>query len=209
MGKSNLYTRTGDAGETSLVGGERVRKSSARLEAYGTLDEFSSFLGVVLSAPSCPEELKGQLLKIQNELFNLGAYLATAPAPGTTPSCGLTDADLSELEGWIDALDEQTPKIRAFVLPGGCELAAHAHVARTVCRRAERRILALTEEESVAAGVDFEETEDRDSPLSPTGTYVDPMLLRYINRLSDYLFIAARWLNFMAGVDEIVWQQKK
>lgn len=186
MAKSFLYTRTGDSGETSLVGGERVRKSCARLEAYGTLDEFSSFLGVVLSAPSCPAVLKTQLLKVQNELFNLGAYLATAPAPGTEPACGLTEAKMQELEGWIDTLDEQTPKVRTFVLPGGCELAAHAHVARTVCRRAERRILALSEE---------------------PGAYVDPMLIAYVNRLSDYLFIAARWLNHQAGVEEITWKQ--
>lgn len=186
MQKSNLYTRTGDMGETSLVGGERVRKTSKRLEAYGTLDEFSSFLGVVLSAHSCPEEIRGQLLKVQNELFNLGAYLATAPKDGETPKCSVGDIELKEIEGWIDALDEQTPKIRAFVLPGGCELSAHAHVARTVCRRAERRILALAEV-----------------------SYVDPALIAYVNRLSDYLFIAARYLNFMSGVEEIVWQRKE
>lgn len=183
--KSNMYTRTGDAGETSLVGGERVRKTSERLEAYGTLDEFSSALGMVLSAPDCPEEIRGQMLAVQNELFDLGAYLATAPQPGTEPKCGLTDADMTELEGWIDALDEQTPKVRAFVLPGGCQLSAFAHVARTMCRRAERRILALAEKE-----------------------YVDPQLLAYVNRLSDYLFIAARYLNFVAGVAEIVWKPK-
>lgn len=185
MAKSSLYTRTGDSGETSLVGGERVRKSCARLEAYGTLDEFSSFLGVVLSAPACPAELREQLLAVQNQLFNLGAYLATAPEDGKELSCGLCEENLKEIESWIDELDEQTPKIRAFVLPGGCELAAHAHVARTVCRRAERRILALREEE---------------------GCYIDPLLINYINRLSDYLFIAARWLNHRQGVAEIVWK---
>ncbi len=185
MTKSNLYTRTGDAGETSLVGGERVRKSCARLDAYGTLDEFSATLGVVLSSPDCPEELRQQLLTVQNELFNLGAYLATAPAPGTHPECGMPQETLEELEGWIDRLDEETPKVRAFVLPGGCLLAAHTHVARTVCRRAERRILALSEE---------------------AGCYVDPRLIAYFNRLSDYLFIAARWLNFKAGRDEIIWR---
>ena len=187
MAKSNLYTRTGDAGTTSLVGGIRIAKDSVRLEAYGTLDEFSSFLGCVLSDPDCPEEVKGQLLNVQNILFNLGSYLATEVAEGTEPPVwGLTSEDISELEGWIDALDEQTPRIKAFVLPGGCMLAAKAHVARTVCRRAERRIITLANSE-----------------------YVDPALTSYINRLSDYLFILARYFNFMQGVEEIIWRKKK
>lgn len=183
--KSSLYTGTGDLGTTSLVGGERISKCSARLEAYGTLDEFSSFLGVVLSSPDCPDFLRKQMNSIQNSLFNAGCYLASASGPQQTHSChGIGDSQIKEVESWIDALDEETPKIRAFVLPGGALLAAHCHVARTVCRRAERRILALAADE-----------------------YVDPLLLRWINRLSDYLFIAARYLNFKAGVDEIVWNK--
>lgn len=182
--KSNLYTRTGDNGTTSLVGGERISKTSMRLEAYGTLDEFSSFVGVVLSEPSCPEFLRQQLLKVQNSLFDVGCYLATSVEKGTSPACsGLCDDSISEIEDWIDVLDAQTPKIRAFVLPGGSMPAAHCHVARAVCRRAERCILKLSAEE-----------------------YVDPMVLRWINRLSDYLFIAARYLNHEAGIDEIIWQ---
>ena len=183
--KSNLYTRTGDDGTTSLVDGTRIAKDSVRLEAYGTLDEFSSFLGVVLSHKDCPEELKGQMLEVQSLLFDFGAYLATPAAEGEPKVSGV-DEDLSKLESWIDALDEQTPKIQKFVLPGGSELAAHCHVARTVCRRAERRILTLSATE-----------------------YVDPQLLSYINRLSDYLFIAARFINFMSGIDEIVWERRK
>lgn len=186
MTKSRLYTGTGDAGTTSLVGGTRVKKNSVRLEAYGTLDEFSSFLGCVLSDPQCPKEAKKQLLDVQNMLFNLGGYLASEVPDGETPAAwGLTLRHIERLEGWIDALDEQTPKVNAFVLPGGCMLAARAHVARTVCRRAERRILALAEE-----------------------AYVDPNLLRYLNRLSDYLFILARLFNFVAGVDEITWHKE-
>lgn len=185
MAKSALYTRTGDQGTTSLVGGTRVKKNSLRLEAYGTLDEFSSFLGCVLSDPDCQEEVKGQLHAVQNMLFNLGGYLASEVPEGETPAAwGLTPEDMTRLEGWIDALDEQTPKIKAFVLPGGCMLAAKTHVARTVCRRAERRILDLADAE-----------------------YVDPALIGYVNRLSDYLFILARWFNFMQGVEEIVWQK--
>lgn len=183
--KSNLYTRTGDDGTTSLVDGTRIAKDSARLEAYGTLDEFSSFLGVVLSHKDCPEELKGQMLEVQSLLFDFGAYLAT-PSPEGEPKVSGVDEDLSKLESWIDVLDEQTPKIQKFVLPGGSELAAHCHVARTVCRRAERRILTLSATE-----------------------YVDPQLISYINRLSDYLFIAARFINFMSGIDEIVWERRK
>lgn len=182
--KSCLYTGTGDGGTTSLVGGERISKVCTRLEAYGTVDEFSSFLGVVLSNSQCPTDLKEQLLEIQNRLFDAGCYLATAVKNDDKPSCnGICIDAVERIERWIDALDEETPKIRAFVLPGGCELAAHCHVARTVCRRAERRILELAVEE-----------------------YVDPVMIRWFNRLSDYLFIAARYLNYRNGVDEITWK---
>lgn len=181
--KSCLYTGTGDNGTTSLVGGERISKVCTRLEAYGTVDEFSSFLGVVLSNTHCPINLKEQLLEIQNRLFDAGCYLATAVKSNDKPSCNGIGVDAVErLENWIDAIDEETPKIRAFVLPGGCELAAHCHVARTVCRRAERRILELAIEE-----------------------YVDPVMIRWFNRLSDYLFIAARYLNHIEGIAEITW----
>ncbi len=183
--KSNLYTGTGDSGSTSLIGGQRISKCCARLDAYGSLDEFSSFLGVVLSSEGCPTELKAQLLDVQNRLFDVGCYLATAVEHGTEPSCNGLDPDcIKTLESWIDDLDAHTPKIRAFVLPGGCTLAAHCHVARAVCRRAERRILTLALEE-----------------------YIDPLLLRWLNRLSDYLFIAARYINHVNGVEEIVWKQ--
>lgn len=180
-----LYTRTGDKGTTSLVGGQRVAKNSVRLEAYGTIDELSSHLGAVASDSDCPDELRGQLMTVQNELFNIGSYLATAVEPGQTPKCGsITDKKLQELEGWIDALDEQTPKIQAFILPGGSKISADAHIARTVCRRAERRIIDLSDAE-----------------------YVDPRVVTYINRLSDYLFIAARYLNFIKGVEDVVWKK--
>lgn len=185
MAKSALYTGGGDAGKTSLVGGQRIAKDAARLEAYGTLDEFSSQLGVVLSQPDCPEEQRSNMLKVQNMLFNLGGYLATLPEPGQTPAAlGLRVTDIAEVEGWIDELDSQTPKVHAFVLPGGTPLSAFAQVARTVCRRAERRIVTLAQKE-----------------------YVDPALMKYINRLSDYLFILARYLNHRAGVPEITWQK--
>lgn len=182
--KSPLYTRTGDQGETSLVGGQRVAKDSIRLESYGTLDELSSHLGKVASL--CDDEIRGQIHEIQNELFNIGSYLATLPAPGEQPACpSLEDgARLQQLELWIDALDEQTPPMKCFILPGGDPVAAEAHIARTVCRRAERNIIALSRSE-----------------------YVDPAVIRYINRLSDYLFAAARYINFIKGIADIAWRK--
>lgn len=185
MGKSALYTCTGDAGMTSLVGGTRVSKTCARLEAYGSLDELSAHLGVVHSAPDCPEDIRTQLLEVQNMLFNVGGYLASEVKEGEEPKVWvLCRRDIETLEGWIDRLDSETPKVNAFVLPGGCQLSAFAHVARTVCRRCECRILTLAEQE-----------------------YVDPTVFSYINRLSDYLFILARYLNACAGVEEIIWRQ--
>lgn len=186
MTKSNLYTGGGDTGTTSLVGGERVKKNSVRLNTYGTLDEFSAFLGALAADNGCTAEVREQLLSIQNMLFNLGSYLATQSPEGEQPKVeGLDEKHISMLEGWIDALDAHTPRIRAFVLPGGCEAATKSHIARTVCRRAERRVLDLAAE-----------------------VYVDPLLLRYLNRLSDYLFILARYLNFKAGEQEIVWKRE-
>ena len=172
---------------TSLVGGVRVKKNSVRLEAYGTIDELSSAVGVVLSSPDCLSEVKGQLLQVQDILFNIGSYLATDVKEGEEPKAGLLKPeDLTDLEGWIDALDEQTPRVKAFVLPGGCPEAANAHIARVVCRRAERRIIDLSDE-----------------------AYVDPAVIKYVNRLSDYLFILARYFNFMGGVEEITWRKNK
>lgn len=186
MAKSMLYTRTGDEGTTSLVGGKRVKKNSERLEAYGTLDELSSALGTVAADARCNTEIKGEIAEVQNELFNIGSYLATQPAEGTEPKCSaLTPEKMQTLEGWIDALDEQTPKLNSFILPGGCMAASNAHLARTICRRAERRILDLSDIE-----------------------YVDPAVIRYVNRLSDYLFAAARYLNFMQGIADVAWKQK-
>lgn len=183
MEKSRLYTGGGDDGSTSLVGGERAGKDSMRLEAYGNVDEFSAFLGVLAAQPDLEASVKEELLKVQNRLFDIGGYLASKPGGnGLPPVKNLVDS-CKEIENWIDRLDSATPEIRAFVLPGGRLSAAHAHVARTVCRRAERRIVALGREEDV-----------------------DENVKRYFNRLSDYLFILARYLNFRAGVPEIIWK---
>ena len=183
MEKSRLYTGGGDDGTTSLVGGERARKDSVRLEAYGTVDEFSAELGVVAAGHYIPEEIQKQLQKIQNRLFDIGGYLASRPGGTGLPPVADLDLSVKEIEKWIDSLDAGTPKIREFVLPGGCMAAARAHVARTLCRRAERRICTLAETEEV-----------------------DPAVRRYFNRLSDYLFILARYLNHHYGVAEITWQ---
>ena len=185
MEKSRLYTGTGDKGDTSLVGGQRVGKDSVRLEAYGTVDEFSAHIGVLDALPHNEAAVKSLFRNIQNRLFNIGAYLATGPEKDTHPEpYGLSDDDIREIEEAIDALDASVPKIRGFVLPGGCEASAQAHVTRTVCRRAERRIIALSRE-----------------------AYVSPLVVRYFNRLSDFLFILARSYNVRAGVDELTWQK--
>lgn len=183
--KSNLYTRTGDTGTTSLVDGSRAQKDSVRIEAYGDIDELSSALGLICADSKCPELVRGQIAAIQNIMFEIGGYLATPVADEAHPALHGIEEDTRELEGWIDALDEMTPKIRSFILPGGCEGACRCHLARTVCRRAERKIITLAR-----------------------NSYVDPALISYINRLSDYLFIAARYLNFVSGEEEIIWHSR-
>lgn len=184
MHKSKLYTRSGDKGSTSLVGGQRVSKTDVRIEAYGTVDELSSFIGIVLSDPTCPAEEKSHLLTVQSRLFDIGAYLATIPTADFPASLyGLNTQSVTDVETWIDTLDATTPAMHSFILPGGTPLAAHCHVARTVCRRAERRIYSLA-----------------------NATEVNPLITEYINRLSDYLFILARYLNHVAGRDDIAWK---
>lgn len=185
MEKSNLYTGTGDAGTTSLVGGTRIAKDDIRLEAYGTIDELSSQIGLLLALADSSIAIQAQLRHIQNKLFNVGAYLATEPQADTKPEpFGLTAEDIKDLEEGIDALDAEVPKLRSFILPGGTVGAAQAHVARTVCRRAERHIITLSRH-----------------------GYVSPTLLKYINRLSDFLFILARAYNFNADVQDYIWEK--
>lgn len=183
--KSNLYTRTGDRGMTSLVDGSRAAKDSKRIESYGEIDELSSVIGMLVSDHSCPEEIRDDLQHVQHLMFEIGGYLATPVREGETPQLEWLDAEIERLEGWIDSLDERTPKIRSFILPGGSEVSGKCHLARTVCRRAERHIIALSRE-----------------------SYVDPKVISYINRLSDYLFIAARYLNFITGIEDIAWRPR-
>lgn len=189
MKKSQLYTRTGDLGTTSLVGGQRVSKATDRLESYGTVDELNAWIGVLASDPALPATERPTLLYISHKLFDLGAYLATATPPdGTMPQAtSLGQEAISRIEHRIDELDAATPPANRFVLPGGSQLSAFAHVARTVCRRAERRIIAL------AATPD---------------AYVDPAAVRFVNRLSDYLFILSRYINHSNGITEVYWDKE-
>ena len=180
-----IYTRTGDAGTTSLVGGTRVSKTHPRLEAYGTVDELNSHIGL-LAAYDIPQDIRASLSRIQNQLFDLGCQLATEEDSRWKPRA-ITADDVSHLENLIDATDAELPRHNRFILPGGTQASAQAHVARTVARRAERDILRL------------------DQALG-TGK-IAPEALKFVNRLSDYLFVLARRLNIIAGNEEIFWEQ--
>lgn len=184
MAKSNIYTRTGDAGQTSLVGGKRVKKNSARLEAYGTVDELNSFIGL-LSSLTDNKDVVEALQRIQNHLFVIGSALATDTSEtDLKPQSVVSEDMLAWIEHEIDETDGSLPPLRAFVLPGGTTASSVSHICRTVCRRAERCIISLTEE-----------------------TEIEPNLLRYMNRLSDYFFVLARKLNIIAKKDEIIWDK--
>lgn len=179
MGKSRIYTGTGDEGFTSLVGGKRVSKVSPRIEAYGTIDELNSFIAF-LSEEIENREDREFLLRIQSGLFTLGSYLASEPG---FMDCTVSDEEIELIEKEMDKIDELVPPVKKFILPGGCKGNALAHVCRTVCRRAERCIYRLNETEEVAGNV-----------------------LKYINRLSDYFFLLARKQSFINNIDEIIWE---
>lgn len=182
--KSNIYTKTGDAGTTSLVGGSRVSKASARLDAYGTADELNSHIGVLLALEGVPQDTRNVLKKVQHRLFNLGSELATEPESKWKPQ-GITDADVDMLEAAIDTVDSSLPRHNRFILPGGTLAAAQANVARTVARRCERHMVRMTE---------------NGQPVAPTA-------MRFINRLSDYLFVIGRQINILSSKEEIFWDK--
>ncbi|WP_167618944.1 cob(I)yrinic acid a,c-diamide adenosyltransferase [Maribellus sediminis] len=178
-----IYTKTGDDGTTGLVGGSRVKKYDLRLEAYGTVDELNAAVGVIRSY-EVEDDIKELLLNIQNKLFNIGSRLASdEKGEAFTADLAIKIEDIAVLEDAIDRLEEELPKLKNFILPGGDIVVAQCHVARTVCRRAERRI------------VEFSETEK-----------VQPDLIKYINRLSDFFFVLARITGFRRGVDETHWK---
>ena len=190
MKKSQLYTRTGDSGMTSLVGGIRVKKNSVRLEAYGTIDELNSVIGLLISewnqSVCADSEVTQSLHLIQNKLFDVGTYLATDNSKNQAKTCiGITPEDIARIEALIDDVDGSLPPLKTFILPGGTRAASVAHLARTVARRAERRILAMLDEDIA----------------------VDSCVVKYINRLSDLLFAVSRLANYRLGVPDVPWQK--
>lgn len=179
-----VYTRTGDEGMTGLVGGERVPKDSLRIESYGTVDELQSVLGMLRAAlsESGSREIVGHVHRVQQDLFDLGSTLSTSPQHADRVKNPITVERIGWLEETMDRWNEELPPLRSFVLSGGGRFSALAHVARTVCRRCERIVLRLAREEEVPAEV-----------------------LRYLNRLSDFLFVLARHLARIFGEEEPLW----
>ena len=195
---NKIYTKTGDRGSTSLIGGTKVRKSHLRIEAYGTVDELNSFIGLLgdhlAAAPSETQHAQGPnlaeaqplLREIQDRLFTIGASLACDPKK--EPKFAIPDlreADIQALENAIDEMDAQLPAMKFFVIPGGHPAVSTAHIARCVCRRAERCIVHLQDEEPV-----------------------EPLVLQYLNRLSDYLFELARFIGHRLSIPEIPWKPR-
>jgi cob(I)alamin adenosyltransferase len=195
---NRVYTRHGDGGRTKLVGGQEVPKEDPRIEAYGTVDELNAFIGVarqtlIASLPSAPaatrpglDALGATLARVQHELFNLGSILATLPADVHPKQPRVTAAEVDALESEMDRCQDELAPLRSFVLPGGSRLDADLHVCRTVCRRAERRAVSLARE-----------------------TEVDPDVVRYLNRLSDALFVWGRWANHLLGAPEMLWEPNR
>jgi len=186
---SRIYTKGGDTGETSLVGGQRLSKDALRIECYGTVDELISVIGLaIVSAAESPKlsNLGQILLRVQHELFNLGSYLATLPADLHPKQPRITDAEVEQLESDIDEMNDALEPLRSFVLPGGCRLNAELHLARTVCRRAERLLVALRRNEEVSAES-----------------------LRYLNRLSDAFFVWSRWVNLTLAIGDVLWEPNR
>lgn len=180
---AKLYTKTGDKGKTSLLGGSKVSKSDLRIEAYGNVDELNSFLGYLKDQHEVEDKLKQQLYWIQENLFTIGSALATDPNFTGFELPKVTETEVSQLEVWIDKFDSEVPPLKNFILPGGHPVVSWSHVCRSVCRRTERSIVALGNNEKV-----------------------DEVIVRFINRLSDYLFIFARAIGQQLNAPEIPWE---
>jgi cob(I)alamin adenosyltransferase len=183
---SKIYTKTGDKGKTSLIGGTKVAKSHIRIEAYGTVDELNSYIGLlgdkIDDVPS-----KNMIKEIQDRLFTIGSSLACDPDKETLMKIpDLKETDITLLEDEMDRMNEVLPLMRAFILPGGHETVSTAHVVRCVCRRAERHCVLLQESE----------------------TFIDPLIIKYLNRLSDYLFVLARYIGYLLKAEEIEWKAR-
>lgn len=186
--KARIYTKTGDKGETSLVGGSRVSKTHPRLAAYGTLDELNSIFGLIRAhlpqLGTSAADFDRSLQTVQNNLFNMGSHLACEDAKVASSLPGLSAGGLSQLEVEMDKWEAELPPLKQFILPGGSVLAGFAHQARTVCRRAEREVLKLSEDTKL-------NSED----------------LIYLNRLSDWCFLLARKFNSLQGINDIPWNK--
>jgi cob(I)alamin adenosyltransferase len=178
---AKIYTRTGDDGSTGLIGGGRVEKSDPRIDGYGTVDELNAAVG--WAAVVCDEPVLEQLRRVQNELFVIGSHLAMQSGGDASALPALDETMIERLEREIDAADGELPPLRNYILPGGVEAAARLHVARTICRRAERLVVAL-------------------GPTTP----VPSPIVRYLNRLSDWLFVQARLVNHRAGIADVPWK---
>ena len=178
-----IYTKGGDNGLTSLFGGKRLSKDDFRIEAYGTIDELNSFTGLLM-AKTNRRFFHEVLTMVQNRLFDIGSHLASDPEKSVLP-CHVDEIDITMLEETMDVMDTELPALRSFILPGGSELTALAHVCRTVCRRAERRVVSLAREENV-----------------------DEWVIIFLNRLSDFFFVLARYTALKEGVEEIKWSPK-
>ena len=185
---NRIYTKTGDQGETGLVGGQRVSKDAQRIEVYGTVDELNAFVGLarISAADLKLDAFELVLERIQHELFNLGSVLATLPADLHPNQPRVTNDTIALLEKEIDEYNADLQPLRSFVLPGGTRLSAELHVCRTVCRRAERCLVTLSHDEEIPQEA-----------------------LLYLNRLSDALFVWSRWVNLKLGVAEALWQPNK
>lgn len=205
MKKSPIYTRTGDKGTTALVDGSRVAKNSVRIEAYGTVDELNSFIGVLIASEPLTDADRQQLTDIQARLFDIGSYLAAGNAEMSARLLPELDGSLKALEDAIDLYDNELPRMNSFVLPQGAPSAAAAHVARAVARRAERRILSLSDVLSDRS----DKSDGSDMSDGSDLACIDASVLRYINRLSDYLFVLSRHCNLLAGINDICWTPAK
>ena len=176
-----IYTKTGDIGETSLFGGKRVSKAALRIESYGTIDELNAFIGFLHSRMTSPD-VPSVLRQIQDRLFTIGSSLAADPDQAHTILPDVCEEDVQLLESEIDRMDSQLPPLRNFILPGGHSDSAWCHILRTICRRAERRCVELHNEEPI-----------------------DQMILKYLNRLSDYFFVLSRYISHLEGTPEVKW----
>ncbi len=186
---NRVYTRSGDAGETSLAGGQRVPKDSLRIEAYGTVDDLNACVGLArhtASGDPAAAALAAILLRVQHELFNLGSILATLPEDVHPRQARITGAEIAQLEAEMDRMNEGLPALRSFVLPGGSRLNAELHVCRTVCRRAERVLTALARAEAVPGEA-----------------------VKYLNRLGDAFFVWSRWASHAGGAPETLWEPNR